>query len=250
MRPRVIALLGVVSYAVFLLATTPASVVTGRVSAEAAGRVQFSEISGTLWDGSARARMIAPGGPVFIDRLGWRLLPDRLAAGRLAFDVSAAARGLDARFKAARGFSDWEFRDVAARADAAFLSAFKPWVARWRPEGTLAITAAGLSWDEREMRGAARIEWRSAALALSEVRPLGSYRIELRAEGGPAKLEATTLDGPLKIAAKGTYTPPSSVSLSGEARGEGENATALEPLLDLIGPRRPDGARTLELRLN
>ncbi len=250
MRARAIALLGAVSYAAFLLATTPASVVTGRVSAATEGHVQFTETSGTLWSGSSRARIMAPGGPVFLDRLQWRLIPDRLAAGRLAFDVSAAARGLEARFKAGRGFSEWELRDVAASADAAFLTAFVPWVSRWRPEGTLAITTAALTSDERETRGAARIEWRNAALALSEVRPLGSYRIEARGDGGPAKLEVTTLDGPLKVRATGTYSLPARLSLSGEARGEGESAKALEPLLDLIGPRRPDGARALELRLN
>jgi general secretion pathway protein N len=249
-RPRAIAVLGIFSYAVFLLATLPASVVTRHMSSETEGRVQFTETSGTLWSGAARARIMAPGGPVFLDRLAWRLIPDRLAAGRLSFDVSAAASGLDARFKAGRGVSDWELRDVAASADAAFLTAFVPWVARWRPEGTLAITTPALTADEHETRGTARIEWRNAALALSEVRPLGSYRIEARADGGPAKLEVTTLEGPLKVNAQGTYALPTRLSLSGDARGEGESARALEPLLDLIGPRRPDGARALELRLN
>jgi len=249
-RIRAIAALGVVSYAVFLVITLPASVVTQRVGAATAGRVQFTEASGTLWNGSTHARVVAPGGLVFVDRLDWRLLPERFAAGRIAFDVTAAARGLETRFKVGRGVSDWEFRDVAASADAAFLSAFVPWLSRWRPEGTLAVTASAFTWDEREARGAARIEWRNAALSLAEVRPLGSYRIDALAEGGPARLDVTTIEGPLRITAKGIYTPPTRVTLSGEARGEGERAKALEPLLDLIGLRRPDGARALELRLN
>ena len=36
--------------------------------------------------------------------------------------------------------------------------------------------------------------------------------------------------------------------VSGEARGEGGEAAALESLLNLMGPRRADGARILELR--
>jgi general secretion pathway protein N len=249
-RIRAIALLGVVSYGVFLLATAPASVVTQRVSKSLAGQVVFTEASGTLWYGSTRARVVAPGGLVFVDRLDWHFLPDRLAAGRLAFNVTAAARGLEARFKAARGFSEWEFGDVAASADAAFLTAFVPWLARWRPEGALQITAPVLTWDDRDVRGTARIEWRNAAVSLSEVRPLGAYRIDALAEGGPVKLDVTTIEGALRVTAKGTYTPPTRVLLSGEARGEGDGAKALEPLLDLIGPRRPDGARALEIRMN
>jgi len=59
-----------------------------------------------------------------------------------------------------------------------------------------------------------------------------------------------TVSGPLRIAAQGTLTTASGLSLSGDARGEGAAAAALEPLLNLIGPRRPDGARALEIRLN
>lgn len=250
MRPRSIAALAAVAYAVFLVATTPSSFVAGQLSAAAAGSVQFVETSGTLWNGSARARMLAAGGPLFLDRVDWRLVPARLSAGRIAFDVTAASRGLEARLQVARGFSDWEFRDVAASAEAAFLTAFLPWVARWRPEGTLAIAANAVTWNGREARGATRIEWRNAAVALSEVRPLGTYRIDARAEGGPAKLEVTTLDGPLKVSGQGTFTPPTRVAFSGEARAEGESAKALEPLLDLMGPRRPDGARALEWRFD
>jgi len=54
----------------------------------------------------------------------------------------------------------------------------------------------------------------------------------------------------LKVSGQGTFTPPSKLSVSGEARGEGPNAKQLDALLDLMGPRRPDGARALEIRMN
>jgi len=59
----------------------------------------------------------------------------------------------------------------------------------------------------------------------------------------------TTIKGPLRVTGSGTASPSSGFTFKGEARGEGEAAKALEPLLDLMGPRRPDGARALELRL-
>jgi general secretion pathway protein N len=95
------------------------------------------------------------------------------------------------------------------------------------------------------MRGEARAEWKDATLALSPVRPLGTYRAELRGAGGPAKLTVTTVDGALRISGDGTLTAPSRFAFSGEARGNGPQAQALEPLLDLLGPRRADGARAL-----
>ena len=250
MRVRAIAALGIAAYVVFLVATAPASVVAARVSAAAPGHVEFTDTSGTLWHGSARARVTAPGATLMLETLEWRLVPARLAAGKVAFDVKTAARGLDARLQIGRGLTNWEFRDVAARAEAAFITAFAPWLPNWRPEGTLAISSPGITWDEHEARGQASVEWRNAALSLSAVRPLGSYRVEARGEGGPAKLTVTTLEGPLKIAGQGTLTSPSRLAFSGEARAEGDAAKALEPLLDLLGPRRPDGARALEWRLN
>ena len=64
------------------------------------------------------------------------------------------------------------------------------------------------------------------------------------------ELKVTTLEGPLRITGQGTLASPARLAFSGEARAEGDAAKALEPLLDLLGARRPDGARALEWRLN
>ena len=248
MRLPAIATLGIAGYLLFLVAAAPASFLAARVSAALPGRVTFTDARGTFWAGSARARMLADGGPVLLDRLVWRLRPSRLAAGRLAFDVQVVARGLEAQLQVARGLSGWELRDVAARAEAAITTAFAPWIAVWRPEGSLVIASPAVDWDEHEARGQLSLEWRNAAVASSEVRPLGSYRLEARAEGGRARFTVSTLDGALKVSGQGTFSPPARLTFSGEARAEGSQAKALEPLLDLMGPRRPDGARALEIR--
>jgi len=136
----------------------------------------------------------------------------------------------------------------ALRADAAQLAAVAPLLGAWRPQGALTLSAPALAWDDGRARGTARAEWRNASLALTDVRPLGDYRIEASAEGGPAAFTVTTLDGALRIAGHGTFAPPDALAFSGEARAVGNAAAALEPLLNLLGPRRADGARTLEWR--
>jgi general secretion pathway protein N len=250
MRLAAMVALGAVAYAVFLVVTAPANFIAARVSAAAPGRIELSGTHGTLWHGTARGRVLAPGGHVLLERIEWRLLPARLLSGRVAFDVSAAARGIDGHAEVGRGFTRWELRDVAVRGEAAALTPLLPLIAAWRPEGSLSLSAPALAWDEHEARGDLRLEWKDAAISISDVRPLGSYRVEAHAQGGPAQLTLTTLGGPLKLSAQGTFTPPSRLSLSGDARAEGPEAKALEPLLDLLGPRRPDGARALELRVN
>jgi general secretion pathway protein N len=250
MRLPAMAALGIAAYAVFLLASVPASFIAARAGAAAPGFVELADTHGTLWSGNARARIRATGGDVLLDRVEWRFLPARLASGRIAFDVAATGRGIDVRSQVARGFAGWELRDVAARGDAAALTPLAPVISAWRPEGRVAVSSPAIEWSDTRARGDLRAEWSDAAVSISEVRPLGSYRIDVHADGGPANVAVATISGPLRISAQGTLAAPSVLRLSGDARGEGAAAAALEPLLNLIGPRRPDGARALEIRLN
>ena len=93
-----------------------------------------------------------------------------------------------------------------------------------------------------------RLDVKGASTALSEVRPLGSYRADVVAEGAGARVNVATVEGPLRLSGQGRLEFPSRFAFTGEARGEGTNATALDPLLNLIGPARPDGARAIDWR--
>ena len=249
MRIPAIAALGIAAYVAFLVATIPASMVAARAAGAVPG-LELSESSGTLWNGAARARLATAGGQVTLDSLHWHFLPAHLASGRLAFDVDASGPGVDAHAAIGRSVGAWELRDGRGQSEAPLAMAIAPWIAPWRPEGALTFAIPSASWDEREARGDATIEWRRAAVALSEVHPLGSYRLVAHADTGPAQVSVTTIEGPLTVSGKGTLTPPHRLAFSGEARGEGDAAKALEPLLDLLGPRRPDGARAVEVRMN
>ena len=243
MRARTIAVLGIAAYLVFAVATIPARFVTQRVAVP--GTLEFSDAQGTLWNGSARASL---GATLPIETLRWRFLPVRLVSGRLAFAVDAGGRGIEAHGQVERGLGGIVARDLRARADAAALAPVMPLAAAWQPQGTLSAVVPAVAWDGRGLRGSAQLEWRDASLAASDVRPLGSYRVDARAEGGPAQITLATLDGPLRLAGTGSFAPPASLAFTGEARAQGASASALEPLLNLLGPRRADGARTLEWR--
>jgi general secretion pathway protein N len=242
MRVRTLAIAGVAAYAVFLVAMLPASVVARWIAMP--GVLELTGAQGTLWSGSARA----VAGSAQLDELRWRFEPARLAAGRLAFTVDGYGAGLEGHGSIDRGFGAIEVRDLHVRGDAAALAAFAPLASSWQPDGRLALDAPALLWDGRQARGTARLEWHDAATALSSVRPLGSYRAEARADGGPVKLSVTTLDGTLRITGTGTFMPPDALAFSGEARALPAAQAALDPLLNLMGPRRPDGARAIEIR--
>jgi general secretion pathway protein N len=246
LRASALIALGIAAYLAFLVAALPASFVAERIRNP--GILELSDVSGTIWHGGARALVRLPAGPLIVETLQWSFLPSRLIAGRIAYDVKAGVKGLEAKMQVARGLAGYELRDLEAHGEAGALAAFAPLAAGARPEGPVSLTSDSLTWDGRELRGNARGEWRGATTAFSDVKPVGTYRAELRGEGGPAKVVVTTLDGPLKISGEGTLTAPGRFAFSGEARGEGASAAALEPLLNLMGRKRPDGARSLEWR--
>lgn len=248
-RLAALAALGLAAYFAFLAATMPAAFVASMAESRSQGAVRLAEPRGTAWSGEARAAVVlATGGRIDIEALRWRWRPSALAAGRLAFDVEAAAPGLEARGEFGRTFGGMQARDVSIRTEAARLAQALPLLATWKPQGTIQVAAPRVAFDGPSLQGEATLEWRDAAVALSPVRPLGAWKLEATASAEPGKLTLTTLSGPLRLAGQGSFAWPRTLSLDGTARAEGADAAALEPLLDLIGPRRPDGARTITLR--
>ena len=243
------ALFGLAAYAAFLVALIPASFIAARVAEATAGRVAIANASGTLWRGRASASLAPATGPALaLDTLEWRFLPSRLASGRLGYAVRFASPALAGTLELARGFTDWEKRDINARAEAGMVAKLLPIAPTWQPGGTFMLTAPRLTWDGRELAGDALIEWHDAATSLSELHPLGSYRAVVQGMGGPAKIAVSTISGPLQVIGQGALDFPTRASFSGEARAQGASAAALEPLLALMGARRPDGAYAIDWR--
>jgi len=248
MKPLGALLLGTAAYGAFLLATLPATLVAPQVAQASRGQVRLANAAGTLWNGSARAEVALPGTLFTVDEIRWRFLPMRLLSGRIAVAVEARVAKLEARLEAARGPLQWSVRDLRASGDAGALAAIFPLASTWQPAGAIAIEAAHLTWDGRQATGTATAEWRDAALALSAARPLGSWRAQADAEGAAVKVTLATTQGPLRLAGNGTLPLPGRFTFEGEARAEPGRERELEPLLDLLGPRRADGARTLAIR--
>lgn len=248
MRPLRLLALGLAAYAAFLLATLPAALVAPRFAAATQGRATLADVTGTAWNGSAIVDIRTRDVSLRLDRVRWRFLPSRLAAGRIAFSVTARLGGLEASGEIARGPLAWRIDDLSGSGDASALAAAWPLAAPLQPGGRLAIAAPRLAWDGRNASGFASAEWHDATLSLSAVRPLGSWRAELVAEGPAAKVAVSTLAGPLRISGNGTLAIPGRLAFSGEARAEAARESDLAPVLGLLGARRPDGAWALQVR--
>jgi general secretion pathway protein N len=245
MRPLRLIALALAAYAAFLVATIPASIVVPRL---AGPRVQLERLEGTVWNGHAAARVALPGTALEVDELRWSFLPARLLGGQAAFALEARAGSWQAKAEVARGLLAWQVKNLAAGGNAAFLAPLLPLASAWKPEGAVTVEAERLAWNGREATGTASVEWRDAALALSALRPLGTWRLEARGDGPAVRLSLSTLRGPLRLSGQGSLPIPGRLAFTGAARAEPAHERDLQPLLDLIGPRRADGARALEVR--
>lgn len=248
MRPGSLALLGMAAYSTFLVATMPARWVAERVLPPGPRSIALQAIEGTVWSGSARAAFGSHAGTFVLDRIEWSFLPSRLLQGRVAYSVLVRGAGFDGRGELARSFGGWSLHGLTARGDAALATAFAPVLSAWRPQGNVSVSSPALAIERPQVRGDLRIEWSGAATSLSEVRPLGSYRADVVAEGAAARIDVSTLSGPLRLTGKGSLALPSQLTFSGEARAEAPQAAALQPLLDLMGPRKADGSHAIEWR--
>lgn len=248
MRPLRILLLAVAAYGVFLVATLPAAVVAPRLPAATMGQVTLTDVGGTVWNGSARVAIAARGAAFALDEVRWEFLPSRLLAGRVAFAVKARLGTLKGEAEVARTPLAWRADGVRAQGDASSISALVPFAAAWQPAGEIALAAESVTWDGAAASGTATLGWRDASLALTPVRPLGTWRAEARAEGATAKVTLATVKGPLRLSGDGTLAIPGRLAFAGEARSEAGRERDLEAVLALLGPRRPDGAHAISIR--
>ena len=88
------------------------------------------------------------------------------------------------------------------------------------------------------------IEGHDLATRVSTLRPLGSYRINIKArpQGDQATLSLTTLNGGLLLQGQGQWVG-GRLRFRGDARAAPGNETALANLLSIIGRR--EGTRSL-----
>ena len=233
----------------------PASLVDVALARVTEGRVRLAEASGTVWSGRGRvvladvvdagdravASVATVPGVVLPGRFGWTLSPWPLLVGvldaRIEHDSMRQPVVLSGRAGELRATpGSLQLPPVALD------RLGSPWNTI-RPTGALT-----LSWEDVTLRsgrfdGRASIELQQAASALTPVRPLGAYRIDVVGSGARAQVKMNTLSGPLRLQGAGTWDARSGLRFTAEASAEEPERARLQPLLGLLGRR--EGERTI-----
>lgn len=226
-----------------LIATAPAGLMEWMLPRLTHDRIFLGQSEGGLWHGQARNLMfktidgeLKSMGSVHWEVLFLSLLKLEPAVKMTVDDGRYSSTGI-----ISTGLGKFRLRQIKATLPAYILSEFEPAWRTWKPDGVLSFNTDDLSIGRQGMSGVAELEWRNASVSLSQVKPLGDYRLNI--QGGPkaAQLTVSTLSGVLHLAGKGEWSTDSGLSFRGTAQSEPSKKEALRDLLALLGNEQGNG---------
>lgn len=239
-----------------LLVFAPARWLANSINAATNDQLQLVNARGTVWRGQAdlmftggqgsQTRTTLPQG------VQWRISPT-LVSGlpAMALQLTAPCCTVQPVALTARPLlSGAEVRLAAfsSRWPAELLIGLgTPWNTL-RMEGQLSLQTGGLTlrWDSGRgsMQGALAVEAQDMASRLSTLRPLGSYRMDVRSEAdsNTTTLALQTLNGRLQLQGQGQWVG-GRLRFQGVAEAAPDSEAALNNLLNIIGRRQ--GPRSL-----
>ena len=231
-------------YAAALVALAPATLVDGRLARASEGRARLAEARGSLWSGAGWIEIRDADGRVGIaKRLRWQVLPGSLLRGRLSVAVELDQAGRP--FPVTLSPSRIEVADAGISVPAAVLGLGMPRIAPLRLTGEVLVEIPRLSVERGRIEGEATLTWRAAGSALAPISPLGDYEVRFKGVGPAVHAALRTLEGPLQLEGKGTWTNGAPASYLVAARVPAQHQEQLAPLFRLIAVER--GAGNFEL---
>lgn len=241
-------LVGLVAAVASIAAAAPATFADALLRDATGGRVRIAEARGSLWHGDGRivladvAQSAIEGGVLaglaVPGRIEWRIAPLPLLLARI--DASIQVEGMARPVSLRGGLSELQIGEGALGFPSVDLSRMgSPWNTI-RPSGALSLRWEGVTIRRGLFDGKLAIELRDTASAMSPVRPLGSYRIDVAGSGNQAAVTINTLSGPLFLQGSGSWNGRSGLRFVAEARPDASERARLESLLALIGRREGD----------
>ena len=239
-----------------LIVFAPARWLADIVTSATRNQLQLVNARGTVWNG--QADLVFTGGEgsrtqtALPQGVQWQLGP-RLVSGAPAMSLHLMAPCCTPEPMAILmiprlGGAELRVASTSSLWPAELLSGLgTPWNTL-RVEGQLALQTEGLTlrWDQGRARlqGEAAIEALDLASRLSTIRPLGSYRMNLRADadGNTTTLDLQTLSGALQLQGTGRWVG-GRLRFQGVAEAAPDAEAALGNLLNIMGRRQ--GPRSL-----
>ena len=230
------------------VAYAPASIAAWLVAKSSGGTVTIAQPSGTLWAGSGDVIVQSAQGIVRVPHFSWTLMPGRLWRGELAAAVLAEGPEISGSAEIGRTPSGLWLRNMQITAPLTLLTGSVAALQPLGASGRLTARTAAVDVSASAVSGSADVLIEHAQSA--RYGTLGDYRIALEGATEVAKLNVTTLHGPLHIDGNGELSLGGQLRFRGQASVDAADRERFNPILSFIGVPRPDGSVPLEWPLS
>jgi len=235
---------------VMVMAFLPAAWMAPLVEQRSGGRIALGEVRGTVWHGSAFIGVASDSqsgiAPLLPGRFTWRLSA-LVLLGRTNMQVENRA-ALTPPVSITGTWRRWEVSPSSVLLPAERLAAFGAPLNTMRPSGQMRLSWQTLFIERGEggmtIQGPMLLEMMQMASALSPVKPLGAYRLQIDWRGTTARLKLATTRGPLLLQGEGMLAN-GRLQFSGQAEAQEGKEERLAILLNLLGQRRQVGNKNI-----
>ncbi len=235
-------------FCVSLVVMAPASLLSAQLETFSGSRLLLAGTQGTLWSGSGVLLFASDTQYVSLGEYAWRLQPAELLSGGVVFNVKHGADGspMKVRYEPLRQvaqLSQWH-----TTLPAQVLAVLAPQLRPYQLNGEIELTAESVSFSKSGIAGKATVDWRQAGSGLTDVYPLGDYRILMEGGGRGLSVQLATLSGKLRLSGSGQMEPGRGLNFNGTAQAApGEQQDGLSELLHHVGPEVSPGVFSLGL---
>lgn len=238
---------GTAAYLTALVITWPATYLDQEIRTATEDTIRLVHASGTVWSGHAELEIRRQGKALAQPiPVSWQFQPRMLAQAGLGFSVLAEGNSRPALLNI--GFSSTELRDLTLTLPASTLALMAEKLVSLEPRGILLLRVDRMIIGGKQPAADMQMEWRNAASGMTDVAPLGDYRIHGLMREGQVSVVVDTIKGPLLLEGQGRWPQGSPPAFQGTAKVSAELRSKLAPMLRLIATERAAGEFEVRLK--
>lgn len=243
------AAIGLGLYILFLIANAPASLLAWALARASDNTVTLQAVTGTLWRGSGELFYTRPhASSLSLGRGTWSLNPWWIFMARVGLTLDLKNAEVIFKSDGTLGMNGATVRNLDIRFPASLVPTVYPPAALAGPSGEVRITTKEFAFTRNDMDGQVIILWVNAATTVSNVKPLGDYRLQATGNGSSLSFALTTDRGELNLAGQGAWAMDArKLQVSGTATPSPKSAPTLDPLLRLMGGDQGEGRRSFAI---
>lgn len=232
-----------IAFFAVIVALAPASLVAGFLDRVSAGRLTMAQTEGTLWRGAGVLLLRHDNKFLPLDHYAWRISPAaNLSQIAVAVDTGS---GKPSQLLISPWRNEVEVSQGNASLPAQLLSVFAPQLLPYRLSGELVLSTEHFQITPNSNSGTITVDWKQATSGLTDIAPLGDYRILL--QGADMKVSLVTVAGKLQLAGNGQIQVGRALTFNGTAQAAPDQKEALSDLLHHIGPELTPGIFSFSL---